>query len=143
MSQFTTPAVLELLDNYRWRLVEPFEYYTFLPFGKPDDYGLYDRIEGLKSHGYVGYCPIYHITVPIDYVTDLTSVPRVLWSIFPPNGKYAKAAIVHDYLYTNAIGTRAWADEVFCEAMGVLGVPRWRKYVMYWSVRLFGRGNYE
>ncbi|KIG81544.1 phage tail protein, partial [Escherichia coli] len=25
MSKFTTPAILEMLDDYRWRLVEPFE----------------------------------------------------------------------------------------------------------------------
>ncbi|MGT3194642.1 DUF1353 domain-containing protein, partial [Yersinia enterocolitica] len=27
MSEFTTPAVLEMLDDYRWRLVEPFEFW--------------------------------------------------------------------------------------------------------------------
>lgn len=155
MSQFTTPAVLELLDNYRWRLSEPFGYYTSIPV-KPCSlwdsvdavnwviYGRGLEIEGLQkisTDNPMG--PTHLISVPIGYVTDLTSVPRFLWSIFPPHGKYAKAAIVHDYLYTNAIGTKAWADEVFFEAMGVLGVPRWRKYVMYWSVRLFGRGNYE
>ncbi|EAT8298911.1 phage tail protein, partial [Salmonella enterica subsp. enterica serovar Kisarawe] len=24
----------------------------------------------------------------------------------------------------------------------VLGVPRWKRIVMYWAVRLFGRGMY-
>lgn len=135
MSQFTTPAVLELLDNYRWRLSEPFEYYTTVTCD-----GM--RWEWFKADASTIVKRIW-IDVPVGFVTDLTSVPRFLWSVSPPNGKYAKAAIVHDYLYTNAIGTKAWADEVFCEAMGVLGVPRWRKYLMYWSVRLFGRGRYE
>lgn len=27
MSKFTTPAVLEMLNDYRWRLVEPFEFW--------------------------------------------------------------------------------------------------------------------
>ncbi|HAM4842483.1 TPA: phage tail protein, partial [Escherichia coli] len=27
MSKFTTPAVLEMLGDYRWRLVEPFEFW--------------------------------------------------------------------------------------------------------------------
>ena len=134
MSQFTTPAVLELLDNYRWRLVEPFEYWT--NFVAPTSVGILIGLDDWSHY-------VDKIKVPAGYVTDLTSVPRFLWSIFPPHGKYAKAAIVHDYLYTNAIGTKAWADEVFCEAMGVLGVPHWRKYLMYWSVRLFGRGRYE
>ena len=34
MSQFTTPAILEMLDNYRWRLVEPFRYYTEVDAGR-------------------------------------------------------------------------------------------------------------
>jgi hypothetical protein len=62
--------------------------------------------------------------------------------IFPPHGKYAKAAIVHDYLYSQAVGTKAFADNVFNEAMAVLGVPKWRRLAMYWAVRAFGRGGY-
>lgn len=120
MSSFTTPAILELLSRYKWRVVQPFVYYT--------DIDPTQRIE---------------IDVPVGTITDLTSVPRILWSIFPPNGEYAKAAIVHDYLYSNAIGTKAWADNVFREAMGVLKVPKWRRITMYWAVRLFGRGAYK
>lgn len=133
MSQFTTPAVLELLDNYKWRLVEPFRYYTEHMTACFD-------VELIES----GYClALGHvINVPVDYVTDLTSVPRALWSIFPPNGRYAKAAIVHDYLYSNALGSKAWADKVFLEAMTVLNVPWWRRHLMYWAVRWFGRGAY-
>ncbi|EDX3147220.1 phage tail protein, partial [Salmonella enterica subsp. diarizonae serovar 61:l,v:1,5,7] len=26
--------------------------------------------------------------------------------------------------------------------MTVLGVPRWKRTIMYWAVRLFGRGRY-
>ncbi|MGT3245452.1 DUF1353 domain-containing protein, partial [Yersinia enterocolitica] len=81
MSEFTTPAVLEMLDDYRWRLVEPFEFWLT---NNPDDV----------------------IKVPTGYVTDLASVPRVFWALFPPHGRYAKAAIIHDYLYDNALRTK-------------------------------------
>ncbi|MFV2733470.1 DUF1353 domain-containing protein, partial [Escherichia coli] len=81
MSKFTTPAVLEMLDDYRWRLVEPFEFW------------LTDN-------------PVDVIAVPAGYVTDLASVPRILWSVFPPHGRYAKAAIIHDWLYDNALRTK-------------------------------------
>ncbi len=117
MSRFTTPAVLEMLDDYRWRLMEPFEFWLT---DAPDDV----------------------IRVPTGYVTDLTSVPRLFWSIFPPHGRYAKAAIVHDWLYDNALRTKAEADRIFLDGMTVLGVPRWRRWVMYAAVRLFGRGKY-
>ena len=132
MSQFTTPVVLEMLDHYKWRLVEPFEYYT-------------EHIcDGLPVREVDGSMFVVQIIgVPRSYVTDLASVPRALWTVFPPHGRYAKAAIVHDYLYSNAIGSKRWADRVFFEAMGILGVPKWRKWTMYWAVRLFGRGNYN
>lgn len=118
MSQFTKPADLRMLDNYRWQLLTQFEYYI------GDEPG--DEV----------------IVVPEGTVTDLASVPRLLWAIFPPYGRYAKAAIIHDYLYDQAIKTKSFADKTFYEAMGVLGVPQWRRTLMYWAVRLFGRGNY-
>ncbi|MBW1321839.1 DUF1353 domain-containing protein, partial [Escherichia coli] len=110
MSKFTTPAVLEMLDDYRWRLVEPFEFW------------LTDN-------------PVDVIAVPAGYVTDLASVPRILWSVFPPHGRYAKAAIIHDWLYDNALRTKHEADKIFLDAMCVLGVPRWRRMLMYCAVR--------
>ena len=135
MSQFTTPAVLEMLDHYRWRLVNSFDYYTLEPCS-----GM--RWEWFKIDG-VGTVKRIWIDVPAGYVTDLASVPRALLTIFPPHGRYAKAAIIHDYLYANALGSKRWADRVFLEAMGVLGVPKWRKWTMYLAVRLFGQGNYN
>ena len=119
MSAFTTPAELRMLDNYQWELLTEFDYH-----------------EGCYPSAAV-------ITVPAGTVTDLASVPRVLWTIFPPHGRYAKAAIVHDYLYEQGIGTKDWADRIFLEAMEVLGVPRWRRVLMYWAVCLFGEGNYQ
>lgn len=119
MSSFTTPADLRMHSTYRWELLSEFDYYVG---GNPS---------------------ISVIRVPAGTITDLASVPRLLWVIFPPHGEYAKAAIVHDYLYDQAIGTKSWADGVFLEAMTVLGVVRWRRTVMYWAVRLFGRGNYK
>ena len=118
MSKFTTPAVLEMLDDYRWRLVEPFEFWLT---ETPDDV----------------------IKVPVGYVTDLASVPRIFWALFPPHGRYAKAAIVHDYLYDNALRTKKEADQIFLDGMRVLGVPWCRREIMYLAVRLFGRGQYK
>lgn len=118
-STFKTPADLRFVGDYRFELLAPFEYHI-------GDFPS-DRV----------------IEVPAGYVTDFASVPRALWAVFPPHGPWAKAAIVHDYLYDYAIGTRARADLIFLEAMQVLGVPRWRRYLMYWAVRAFGRGAYE
>lgn len=129
MSSFTTPADLRMLENYRWQLLAEFDYYM-----------------GGKTKA---MCPNNMrdgdiiVRIPVGTITDLATVPRLLWTIFPPHGQYAKAAIVHDYLYERAIGSKAFADAVFLEAMEVLGVPRWRRVLMYSAVRLFGRGNYK
>ncbi|EGV8341913.1 DUF1353 domain-containing protein, partial [Salmonella enterica] len=63
--------------------------------------------------------------------------------ILPPDGKYAKAAIIHDWMYDNALRTKKEADLIFLDGMTVLGVPQWKRTIMYWAVRLFGRGMYN
>ncbi|EDZ5416544.1 DUF1353 domain-containing protein [Salmonella enterica] len=118
MSRFTAPAILEMLDHYRWRVYEPFEFY------------LSDDNSDV-------------ISVPAGFVTDLATVPRIFWTFMPPDGKYAKAAIIHDYLYDNALRTKKEADRIFLDGMTVLGVPKWKRIVMYLAVRIFGRGNYS
>lgn len=119
MSSFTSEAKLEMLPDFKYRLLAEFEYHI----------GDYPSDNLLK--------------VPVGYTTDLASIPRILWNVFPPNGKWAKAAIVHDYLYDEAIGTKKWADKTFYEAMGVLGVPKATKLLMLVAVTLFGKGKYK
>ncbi|EKP8882834.1 DUF1353 domain-containing protein, partial [Salmonella enterica] len=41
-----------------------------------------------------------------------------------------------------ALRTKKEADKIFLDGMTVLGVPKWKRTVMYWAVRVFGRGNY-
>ncbi|EOG5721796.1 DUF1353 domain-containing protein, partial [Salmonella enterica] len=83
------------------------------------------------------------ISVPAGFITDLATIPRIFWTILPPDGKYAKAAIIHDYLYDNALRTKKEADLIFLDGMTVLGVPKWKRTVMYWAVRVFGIGRYR
>jgi hypothetical protein len=93
-----------------------------------------------------------HLTVPKGFITDFASTPQLFWNILPPWGRYGKAAVIHDYLYQNAgridhkIYTRKYADVMFRNAMKELGVKRWKRFVMYWGVRLGGWkpwNNYE
>lgn len=119
MSQFTIPVDLRMLQDGTWQLLTGFDYHV-------GDYPSDDVI-----------------TVPAGFITDLASVPRLFWSILPPFGEYAKAAILHDWCYRNSIGSKRYADDAFMEAMTVLGVAKWRRTVMYWAVRWFGKGNYK
>ena len=84
-----------------------------------------------------------HFDYHMGFVTDFASVPRLLWSVFPPHGKWAKAAIVHDYLYATAKLSRSESDKIFLEAMCVLEVPKVKRILMYLAVRLFGASSYK
>jgi len=49
-----------------------------------------------------------------------------------------KVAVVHDWLYHTKEIPRYLADRIFLEALLVLGIPRWKAYLFYIVVRLFG-----
>ena len=82
MSRFGGKLVLVLLDNKRqpsirrgrslWGLQRELTYQT-------------------------GDDPAEIITVPAGFVTDLASIPRVVWSFFPPDGPWVKGAVIHDF----------------------------------------------
>ena len=83
------------------------------------------------------------IEVPANFITDLASIPKILWNIFEPAGEnYTRAALVHDYLYSkNCIYTdisRKEADQIFLEIMKERGVPFWKRHLMHKAVRMFG-----
>jgi hypothetical protein len=82
------------------------------------------------------------VEVPVGFTTDFASTPRILWPLFPPAGPWSAAAIMHDYLYTLPDCSRFLADALFRDAMAHLGVPLWRRVVMYYAVRLCGMFNY-
>ncbi len=78
------------------------------------------------------------VIVPIGFVTDFASVPRFLWNIAPKTGKYTGAAVIHDYLYWEGKRSRKECDDIFLEAMTVLGVEKWKRDLMYFALRGFG-----
>jgi hypothetical protein len=79
--------------------------------------------------------------IPEGFISDFASVPRFFWRILPPWGRYAPAAVAHDYLYANGlICSRKEADLIFLKLMENLGVSWWKRKTMYQAVRMFG-GN--
>lgn len=80
------------------------------------------------------------VVVPAGFQTDLASVPRFFWRVFPRSGLWNPAAIIHDYLYSlncKAI-TRSGADAIFYELMRVRGVRHTQALLMWFAVRTFG-----
>ena len=115
MSSFTTPLIVEPLEDGRhWKLVEKFEFNN-------------------KK---------YTISVPAGFITDFASVPRIFWWLIPPTGRYGKAAVVHDFCYRKACFSRKECDWIFLEGMRALGVPKWKRLIMWAAVRLFGWSAY-
>ena len=87
------------------------------------------------------------LTIPQFYVTDFASVPRFMWSLIPPIGKYNRACLVHDYLYDTQyrqkeLGTynaRKFADrEMLRIANNSNPKDKVLHFVMYQMVRYFG-----
>ena len=85
------------------------------------------------------------ITVPKGFVTDLASVPRVFWTLFPRDGQYLEPAVVHDYCYQNLSCslTRKQADEIFIQGMKAYGVGYFSRTLIYLAVRVFGNGYWQ
>lgn len=89
---------------------------------------------------FVMACKHGDVTVPAGSTTDFASTPRALWWLFPPTGRYAAAAVLHDYLYrTTEHGySRLEADGLLREASRFLGCNRFTRGAMYRAVRMFG-----
>lgn len=77
-------------------------------------------------------------TVPAGFRCDMASVPRWAWPVIPPTGLHGGAAVLHDFLYSTGLVPKVEADAYFFEAMRSLGVPRWRRVVMYLAVVIGG-----
>lgn len=78
---------------------------------------------------------------------DLSSVPRFLWWLFPPDGDFEVASLIHDYLYINRkkLGyTRKFVDrEMLQWSISTSGTKKISfrnidNYIRYYTVRLFG-----
>ncbi len=120
MSQFLTKLVMENAtgqDDGLWRLVEPLVYQS-----------------DVAGQTFV---------VPAGFETDLASVPRLPVVYLLAGGTSNEAAVVHDFLYTVHLVSRAVADAVLREASAVTGVPAWRRWLMFWGVRLGGASHWD
>lgn len=122
MSRFLTPLRIERVEDTSadgrgtWRLIDQLIYDSDL----------------------AGY-----IVVPGGFVTDLASTPRAPFVYLLAGGIGHAAAVVHDWVYCCHVVPRAVADNVFHEALLLLGVPRWRAWLMWAGVRIGGSGPWD
>lgn len=113
---------------------------TLVPFGDWDNY----YIKG----GSIIWRPnpgqsFQLIEVPEGFVTDLTSIPRIFWQIARPEGRYAYAAVVHDYLYWTQSRPRAEADQILRYAMEDSKVGAAERWAIYQAVDKLGQSAWD
>lgn len=75
--------------------------------------------------------------------TDFASTPLGVRNLFPKDGAYAQAAVLHDDMYKRLLFSQEKCDRIFLEAMKYLGVPLWKRRVMYRALRMFGWISYN
>ena len=88
----------------------------------------------------------WDIVVPRGYLTDLLSVPRILWPILPPHGAGAWGALPHDLLYGTQFSfpgqssedARAMADRILLDAARDSGASTFRARTLCSGVRVGG-----
>ena len=88
----------------------------------------------------------YDITIFKGFVTDGASVPHSLQWLYNPFGRYIKAAVVHDYLYSAYNNTginRTLADKIFNFIMKETGVDNRTRRKFYTAVRCFGETSWQ
>lgn len=82
--------------------------------------------------------PIATFKIPAGFETDLATIPFPINRVFHPDGPWAKAAVLHDWLCNQGpMMSNVVKDSIFLEAMEVLGVNRVVSMTFFFAVRLF------
>lgn len=82
--------------------------------------------------------------IPVDATTDLQSAPKSLWFVTGGKlGKSQRAAACHDVAYRMGLVSKKVADDFFYDIMLQDGVSKFRAYIMWKGVDLFGDGSYK
>lgn len=81
------------------------------------------------------------IIVPAGFIWDGASVPNGLQSVEPAfDDETYFAALLHDWLYATEMLPREVADDLFRQAAKIGGAGGFRRFYLFWSVRI-GAGS--
>lgn len=85
------------------------------------------------------------IVIPKGYIFDWSSIPRPLWSLFPPSYSQSRyGSLAHDYLYSHLHHhySKDFADRLFRAFMHHFKAPTYVEVLFYNAVKYFGRGGW-
>lgn len=83
------------------------------------------------------------LEAPTGFRTNFVTGRKLLVVRRVVQDKMNPAAVIHDLAYETGCLPRELADDVFYEAMIVLGVARWRAWAAWCAVRVFGGKFYN
>ena len=109
---------------------------TLVPFGDWDYYYLKGGPIVWRPNAGQTY---RQVEVPEGFVSDLTSVPRLFWQVLRPEGRYAYAAVVHDYLYWTQSRSKQESDLIFKVALEDSKVSAATAWSVYEAVDKLGQ----
>lgn len=94
--------------------------------------GLYTLVEDYKD-------------IPAGFSTDGASIPRFLWRVVdhPFQSDYIEVYVEHDFDYQTGRISRKEADEKMLDGLKGKGMGYFKRYTIYWAVRLFGGSHYN
>ncbi|QCD52511.1 DUF1353 domain-containing protein [Campylobacter sp. RM16192] len=93
-----------------------------------------DKFELVEPYTYRG------VEIPIGYKTNGANIPRIFWSIFPPNSpEYLSAIVVHDFMTEGNRTPKEYlrADTCLKDMMLELGVSKIKTWIFYISCRAY------
>jgi hypothetical protein len=89
---------------------------------------------------------IHSLVIPIGFISDGNSVPRVCRP-FIGSYDYLPAAILHDFIYQGygrtKVTTRKEADKLYRDLLIYYGCSKAIAYSAYYLLRIFGKKNYK
>lgn len=97
---------------------------------------LYEPLEYMSKDEFL-------FVIPRKIGTDFASIPRMFRAMISRVGKYGKAAVLHDWLCQYKIVSRKEADQLFLEAMTILGVGWFKRRTMYIGVRSYSIATFK
>lgn len=86
------------------------------------------------------------ICVPKGYITDMSSIPRFFWWLFPPSTSGARrASVVHDVIYSHWFRyySKDFADRLFVAIMKKRDASSFMINIFYTAVKFGGSGGWS
>lgn len=83
------------------------------------------------------------ITVPAGMITDGGSIPKLFQNIIAPMGKYLRAFVMHDALYTFKWFSRDDSDRALWRALKLLGMPELEANTVYDALHIGGESHWN